>query len=51
MPKPAQTPIKASTQEHLNIEDIKDDIVILKDGSCCIVLQTSAVNFDLLSET
>lgn len=48
--KPAQTPIKASTQEFLEIEDIKDDLVILKDGSCCLVLETTAVNFGLLSE-
>lgn len=48
---PAQVPIRASTQEHLDIEDIKDDIIILKDGSCCLVLQTTAVNFNLLSET
>jgi len=44
---PAQAPIKASTQDHLDIEDI----VILKDGSCSIILKTNAVNFDLLSET
>jgi len=43
-------PIRASTQEHLPIEDIRDDIIILKDGSCCLVLQVSAINFDLLSE-
>lgn len=48
---PAQNPITASTQQHLDIEDVKDDLIILKDGSCCIVLQTNAVNFDLLSET
>ncbi len=47
---PAQTPIRASTQEHLDIEDVKDNIVIFKDGSCCIILQTTAVNFGLLSE-
>ncbi|OGD52600.1 hypothetical protein A3J78_01200 [Candidatus Beckwithbacteria bacterium RBG_13_35_6] len=47
MPAP---PITASTQQHLDIEDIKDDLIILKDGSCCIVMQTNAVNFDLLSE-
>lgn len=45
-----QTPVKATTQEHLNIEDIQDDLVILKDGSVCLILQTSAVNFGLLSE-
>ena len=42
-------PIKASTQEFLEIEDIKDDLVILKDGSCCLIIKTSAVNFGLLS--
>ena len=44
-------PVKASTQQHLDIEDIRDDIVILKDGSCCLILQTTAVNFSLLSES
>ncbi|MEA3354976.1 MAG: hypothetical protein U9Q63_00615 [Patescibacteria group bacterium] len=44
------TKIKATTQNHLNIEDIKEDLVILKDGSSCIILKTSAVNFSLLSE-
>jgi hypothetical protein len=43
-------PIKASTQEHLDIEDIRDNLVILKDGSACLILQTTAVNFSLLSE-
>lgn len=46
----AQKTIKASTQEFLEIEDIKDDIIILRDGSCCLVLQVSAINFALLSE-
>ncbi len=40
----------AITQGHLSIEQIKDDIVILKDGSMALVLQTTAVNFGLLSE-
>ena len=40
----------ASTQEHLDIEDIRDDLVILKSGGAALVLQTNAVNFDLLSE-
>lgn len=43
-------PIKASTQEFLGIEDIKDGLVILKDGSCSLIIKTSAVNFGLLSE-
>lgn len=40
----------ATTQTHLPIQDIKDDIVILKDGSLAVVLETTAVNFGLLSE-
>jgi type IV secretory pathway VirB4 component len=42
--------IKASTQQHLDIHTIKDDTIILKDGSCAAVLQTTAINFALLSE-
>jgi len=42
--------IIASTQDHLDIEAIKNDIVILKNGGACIVLETSSINFDLLSE-
>jgi hypothetical protein len=41
----------ASTQEHLDIEDIRDNLVILKNGNAVVVLQTTAVNFDLLSES
>lgn len=37
------------TQDHILISDIKDGIILLKDGSACLVLQTSAVNFGLLS--
>jgi type IV secretory pathway VirB4 component len=40
----------ASTQEHLDVYDIKDNFVILKNASVCAVLETTAVNFDLLSE-
>lgn len=40
----------ASTQSHLDIETIRDNLVILKDGSCCLILQSNAVNFSLFSE-
>ena len=40
-----------TTQQHLEIEDIRDDLVILKSGNVVGVIQTNAVNFDLLSET
>lgn len=41
---------KMSTQDHLEIEDIRDDLVLLKDGRVSLVIETGAVNFDLLSE-
>jgi hypothetical protein len=47
---PTKIPIRASTQKHLDIEDIQDGIVILKDGSCCLVIASTAINFGLLSE-
>lgn len=47
---PLKIAIKGTTQEHLPIEDIIDDVVILKDGSAVSVLRVSSVNFDLLSE-
>lgn len=44
-------PVRGSTQQAIPIEDVKDDLVILKDGSVCLVLQTTALNFGLLSES
>lgn len=49
MPKSKKEQL-SSTQEHLDIEKISDNLVVLKDGTVSIVLQTSSVNFDLLSE-
>ena len=43
-------PIKSSTQDFTEIEDIDYDVVLFVDGSCALVLATSAVNFGLLSE-
>ena len=42
--------IVATTQEHLDIETIRDDMVILKNGICSTALSVSAINFGLLSE-
>ncbi len=42
--------IPHSTQDHLAIRDIIDDLVVTKSNSVCLVIQTSSVNFDLLSE-
>lgn len=46
----AATPITATTQEHLPVYDIQENLVILKNGGVAMVIETSAVNFGLLSE-
>jgi hypothetical protein len=43
-------PIRSTTQEFLELEDIRDDLVMMTDGSCVLIIETSAVNFGLLSE-
>ncbi len=42
--------VKDSTQDHLEILDIIDDVLITRNGGAAMILQTNAVNFDLLSE-
>ena len=42
--------IKASTQKYLDIAEIKEDVVILKDGTLRSVILCSSVNFALKSE-
>ncbi|MEN9328795.1 MAG: hypothetical protein RI947_1603 [Candidatus Parcubacteria bacterium] len=44
------SPIKASTQTFIEIEDVKDDIILLKDYSASIAIEIGAVNFWLLSQ-
>lgn len=44
------TPISATTQEHLDIEDITNNLILLKDGSASMVIQVQSINFNLLSE-
>lgn len=43
------SPVKASTQNFIEVEDIKDDIILLKDFSALIAIEIGAVNFWLLS--
>ncbi len=43
------SPIKASTQSFIEIDSIKDDVVLLKDNSAGVVIEVGAVNFWLLS--
>jgi hypothetical protein len=40
----------ATTQDHLDIEDITQNLLLLKDGGAAIILQIGAVNFNLLSD-
>lgn len=50
MEKNARARATATTQDHLAIKEIQDDLVINKNGSVAMVIQTSAINFDLLAE-
>ncbi|OQY67878.1 hypothetical protein B6D29_01515 [Microgenomates bacterium UTCPR1] len=43
------SPVKASTQSFIEIEEIKDDVVLMKDFSASCVIEVGAVNFWLLS--
>lgn len=40
----------ATTEELMPIQNIRDDVIIAKDGTMSVVLQTSSINFGLLSE-
>jgi type IV secretory pathway VirB4 component len=46
----ARNKISVSTQQYLNIAEIKDDTVVMKDGTLRAVLLVSSINFALKSE-
>lgn len=46
----SKNPFPPRTQDLLDVDDIINDIVILSDGSACMILDVNAVNFGLLSE-
>ena len=48
--KQASAPVKSTTQNFVEIEAIKDDILLLKNNSCCILLESGTVSFGLLAE-
>ncbi|HOV29659.1 MAG TPA: hypothetical protein PLD77_01115 [Candidatus Dojkabacteria bacterium] len=50
MDKNARARATASTQDHLAIRQITDDLVINKNGTVALVIQTSSINFELLAE-
>lgn len=43
-------PIRSSTQLFTEIADVAHDVVMFRDGSCALVITTTAVNFGLLSQ-
>lgn len=43
-------PLIGTAQDHLPIVDIIDGIVLFKDGGACMVLESTSLNFGLLSE-
>jgi len=43
-------PLTATTQKHLVIADVTDDLALYKDGGAAIVLESTSLNFGLLSE-
>ncbi|PIP57436.1 hypothetical protein COX03_03175 [Candidatus Woesebacteria bacterium CG22_combo_CG10-13_8_21_14_all_39_10] len=44
------TPLTASSQNHLPISDICEDVVLFKDGGAALVMESTSLNFSLLSE-
>ena len=40
----------APSQEHLPVADITDDVVLYKDGGAALVMESTSLNFGLLSE-
>lgn len=42
--------LTANSLDHIPIADIVDDIVIYKDGGAAVLMETSSLNFGLLSE-
>lgn len=45
-----QAPVKSSTQKFTEVEAVKDDVLMLQDYTCCIIIEAGAVNFGLLAE-
>ncbi len=49
--QPQQQPKRNSTQDTLLIAEIRDGVVVMRDGSLRAVIIASAINFDLMSPT
>lgn len=48
--KKPSSPVKSSTQDFTEIEAVRDDVLLMKDNSCSIIIKVGAINFGLLSE-
>src|SRR3970040_242357 len=44
------TALSSSTQAHLPVADITDDLILYKDGGAALVMESTSLNFGLLSE-
>lgn len=44
------TPLTSTSQDLVPIADIVNDIVVFKDGGAAIIMESTSLNFDLLSE-
>jgi hypothetical protein len=42
--------LQSTTQKYLELFDITNDVIILQDGTVSMVMQSTAINFDLYSE-
>lgn len=47
---PQTSPLTSTTQKHLPIAAIEDDLVIHKNGGVAIVMESTSLNFGLLSD-
>lgn len=47
--KQIEAPVKSFTQNFIEIEEIKNDVFLLKDGSAGCVIEVGAINYWLLS--
>jgi len=47
---PRFSPINSASQDILDVADVINDLLITKNGTVCLIIKTSSVNFDLLSE-
>lgn len=50
MPASTDGHLSSTTQQYLEVADITNDLLILRDASTALVLEVSAINFGLLSE-